>query len=202
MDRTAFRSCLALSLSLALTFAAAARADEAPTTQPTADDGPARTAPTDKKTALVRVVSLRDNGMGETFTVRPKRGKKLLFMFPPDGSSKPVKDFKKGERIEVTYAPVHEKRVGDVRLKGKKPARRIGRKRGRKLFRVTGVFKKKTQGDMGGYVEITRNGKDETWLSDFELTGGLDFEKDVGKEVVLTYVKDRVLEFISAKKAD
>ena len=199
----ASRSCFALGLSLSLVFTlgSVARADIAHVPVQL-DDGPARTPPADKKVAKVRVVSFTDNGMGNTFAVKTSRGKKLLFMFPPDGSGKAVSELTKGTRIEVTYAPVFEKRVGDVRMKGQKACKRIGRKRGKHLHRVAGVFKKKVQGDMGGYVTIDRDGKEETWLSDFELTGGLDFEKDVGKEVVLTYLKDRVLEFISFKKLD
>lgn len=184
-----------LALCLTLSLASVARADH---------EGPERTPRSAPKTIKVRVVGIADNGMGQTFTVKTSRGKKLRFMFPPDGSSKPVEGLKKGERIELTYATSYEKRVADVRLKGKKLPKRVGRGRDRrkKVHRVEGVFKKKTQGDMGSYVELTRNGKDESWLGDFELSGGLDFEKAAGKQIVLTYLKSRMLEYISHKKLD
>src|SRR5437773_6551316 len=160
---------------------------------------PPSPAPNQKVTATF--VSFFDNGAGNTLVVKAKRGKKLTLTMPPDGSGAGLDALKPGDKLRVTFRKELWDRVVDARLATKPRLRRAPRGRGR-LHRVTGLLQKIVQGDLGKYIDIVRaagrdKGKTETWLADFDPTGGLDPEKDKGKKVVLSYVKEKKLAFVS-----
>jgi hypothetical protein len=155
--------------------------------------GAEKTGPT--RTAVGKLVKYFDNGMGNTLVLRVGKRKVSIFN-PPDGSGAGLESVKKGERIEVTWREERERAVKAVHRGDCQPR---AEKKGRC---IAGTLRKVTQGDLGKYFALERDGKETEHLGDFEPKGNLDEKADIGKRVALSFSRPKLKRWlVSFKKA-
>lgn len=129
------------------------------------------------KSVTGKLVSVEDNGSGETYTVETEDGKKVQANTDP-GTTRP-EDVKDGALVVMTYAEVTEPRVSAVRLvEGpafkKKPA-----------SSVQGNLVGYESGDMGDYIVIDQDGRQQNYLADFNVLSEEQVTSFTGKKIEL-----------------
>jgi hypothetical protein len=130
-----------------------------------------------EKTVTGKLISVEDNGSGETYTVETPDGKKVQVNADP-GTSRP-ENVKDGAPVVMTYAEVTELRVSEVRpAKGpafkKKPA-----------STVQGTLVGYERGDMGDYIVIDKGGRQDNYLADFNVLSEEQVTSLAGKKLEL-----------------
>jgi hypothetical protein len=139
------------------------------------------------KTVTGKLVSVEDNGMGETYTIETRDGSKVNVNADP-GSERP-ENAKLGTQVVVSYAEVTQERVDAVRLatgpKFKKKPKAT----------VQGTLLGYSSGDMGDYVTIKKGGKEKNYLADFGVLSPEQVSAYLGKKVELSVYKHTSTEF-------
>ncbi|PTL83459.1 hypothetical protein [Vitiosangium sp. GDMCC 1.1324] len=145
-----------------------------------------------EKTVAGKLVSIEDNGMGETYTVETADGTQVKAKADP-GTEWP-ENVKPGDLVVMDYAEVSTPRVAEVRLPGgpkfkKKPA-----------STVQGTLVGYQTGDMGDYIVIKKkNGQQENYLADFGVLEEEQVSANQGKKVELAVYTFHSKEFRDIK---
>lgn len=144
-----------------------------------------------EKTVTGKLVSVEDNGSGETYTVETSDGKTVKVNADP-GTTRP-EDVKDGATVVMTYAEVTQPRVSEVRL-AKGPAFKK-----RPSSTVQGTLVGYESGDLGDYVVIDMDGKQENYLADFNVLSPEQVTSFTGKRVELALSRFTSLELRDIK---